>query len=144
DHLTDAGELTMTRWVSDGLRLVSLAQAVCDQRGWNVAERVAVVRQDRIATFIFKKAPFTAADISRLRAVATRLRFEILYAPGIAARDNMPPNEEVDGTATGDYPGLIEAADHQRFYQTYRQDITPTTDDRPFFFHTTKLKDQFD
>ena len=29
DHLTDAGMLTITRWVFDGLRLVSLAQEAC-------------------------------------------------------------------------------------------------------------------
>src|SRR5213076_532616 len=34
DHLTDRGLLTITRWVFDGLRLVSLAQAACDARGW--------------------------------------------------------------------------------------------------------------
>src|SRR5262249_6544961 len=28
------------------------------------------------------------------------------------------------------------------FYTSYRHDIRPTTDDRPFFFHTTKLQDQ--
>ena len=29
DHLTDNGLLTITRWVFDGLRLVSLAQDAC-------------------------------------------------------------------------------------------------------------------
>ena len=33
DHLTDDGVLTITRWVFDGLRLVSLAQAACERRG---------------------------------------------------------------------------------------------------------------
>jgi hypothetical protein len=44
---------------------------------------------------------------------------------------------------TADYPRLILAPDRQRFYDSYKQDIRPTTDDRPFFFHTTKLADQF-
>ena len=29
------------------------------------------------------------------------------------------------------------------FYASYPLDVTPTTDDRPFFFHTTKLRNQF-
>ena len=33
DHLTDSGFLTITRWVFDGLRLVSLAQEACEARG---------------------------------------------------------------------------------------------------------------
>jgi len=49
----------------------------------------------------------------------------------------------VDGTETADYPRLIRAANRVAFYDAYKQDIRPTTDDRPFFFHTTKLQDQF-
>ena len=33
DHLSDTGFLTITRWVFDGLRLVSLAQEACAARG---------------------------------------------------------------------------------------------------------------
>src|SRR5207247_1719066 len=50
----------------------------------------------------------------------------------------------VDGAATADYARLILAADREQFYAAYRSDVRPTTDDRPFFFHTTKLSNQFD
>lgn len=32
DHLTEGGMLSFTRWVADGLRLVTLAQAACEPR----------------------------------------------------------------------------------------------------------------
>ena len=60
DHLTDRGMLTITRWVFDGLRLVSLAQAACESRGCSAADHMAIVQQDRVATFLLKKTPFTA------------------------------------------------------------------------------------
>ena len=41
DHLTDDGVLTITRWVFDGLRLVSLAQEACEARGWDAADRAS-------------------------------------------------------------------------------------------------------
>jgi spermidine synthase len=141
DHLTDDGVLTITRWVYDGLRLVSLAQAACLQRGCQVADRLAVVRQDRVATFILKKSPFTQTDIARLQAAAEKLQFEILYAPGTPPGDTVR-DDEVDGMPTIDYPELIRAVDPSAFYAAYPKDVTPTTDDRPFFFHTTKLKNQ--
>jgi hypothetical protein len=152
DHLTDHGMLTITRWVADGLRLVSLAQEACAQRGWSAADRLAIVRQDRVATFLLKKTPFTAGEIAQLHAVAGRLGFDVLYAPGAteAAGDARPqfsrPAGEVivDGASTGDYARLILAPDREQFYAAYRSDIRPTTDDRPFFFHTTKIEDQFD
>src|SRR3954470_16748575 len=152
DHLSDDGVLTITRWVADGLRLVSLAQEACARRGWPAADRLAIVRQDRVATFLLKKTPFTAAEIRQLRTLSDRLGFDVLYAPGqtVAGAGGAPqftrPAGEVtvDGASTGDYARLILAADRQQFYDSYRSDIRPTTDDRPFFFHTTKIRDQFD
>jgi spermine/spermidine synthase len=157
DHLNDDGMLTITRWVADGLRLVSLAQAACEARGWPAAERLAIVRQDRVATFLLKKSRFTAAETARLRSVARELGFDVLYAPdatGAGATRSAAAGEAqftvpakdviVDGAATGDYARLILADDRAQFYASYRSDISPTTDDRPFFFHTTKLEHQFD
>jgi hypothetical protein len=154
DHLTDDGVLTITRWVADGLRLVSLAQEACARRGWPARDRLAIVRHENVATFLLKKTPFTSSEIAQLRAVAGRLEFDVLYVPGDGngetIADGVPQVSRpvgdviVDGASTGDYARLIVAADREQFYETYRSDIRPTTDDRPFFFHTTKIQDQFD
>ena len=155
DHLTDGGVLTITRWVFDGLRLVSLAQEACEARGWSAADRLAIVRQKDVATFLLKKMAFTTEEVIKLRTIASQLHFDVLYAPGPAGPggpgdpgglvgEAQPfPDEFVAGTQLGDYARLIRATDRHAFYASYPQDITPTTDDRPFFFHTTKLTDQF-
>ena len=130
DHLTDRGMLTISRWVFDGLRLVSLAQAACESRGCSAADHIAIVQQDRVATFLFKKTPFATDDVERLRATSADLGFTVLYAPGQTEANN-------------DYAKLVLAPDRQMFFEAYHHDVTPTTDNRPFFFHTTKIKDQF-
>jgi len=130
DHLTDGGMLTITRWVFDGLRLVSLAQAACETRGCSVPDQLAVVQQDRVATFILKKTPFTPEEVAQLRDESDTLGFTVLYAPG-------------QHEATNEYAQLVLAPDRQAFYASYGKDVRPTTDDRPFFFHTTKIRDQF-
>jgi hypothetical protein len=145
DHLTPAGVLTITRWVFDGLRLVSLAQAACAARGLDAARHLAIVRYDRVATFILKRSPFTADEVQRLQQVATDLGFSILYAPGLPppAVIEEPIEMRQTGTSAADYRRLILAGDRERFLATYPLDIRPTTDDRPFFFHTTRLRNQF-
>ena len=70
--------------------------------------------------------------------------FRVLYAPGVSPASDAGSEEVVDGTPPGDYAKLITASDRQRFYDDYPQDIRPTTDNRPFFFHTTKLEHQFE
>ena len=127
DHLTDDGVLTITRWVFDGLRLVSLAQEACEARGWSAADRLAIVRQNDVATFLLKKTPFTADEIAQLRDVAARLQFDVLYAAGPAppasrrigtSRHRTRP---IGGTQLGDYARLIRAPDRHAFYARTRR-----------------------
>ena len=89
DHLTDDGVLTITRWVLDGLRLISLAQAACESRGWDAAPRLAIVQHDRVATFLLKKTPFTGAEVARLRE---RIRPARLPGPVRARRQRIRPD----------------------------------------------------
>ncbi len=154
EHLKDNGLVTITRWVFDGLRLVSLAQEACAKHGWDAASRLAIVQQGKVATFILKKSPFLPEETHRLVSVAAALGFTVLYAPAagdappvapatIASRPEGPgPKDPGPATQPNDYARLILAPDRQQFYADYPLDIRPTTDDRPFFFHTTKLKDQ--
>jgi Spermine/spermidine synthase domain len=140
DRLTDDGMLSITRWVFDGLRLISLAQAACESRGIDAASRLAIVRHDRVATFLLKKSPFTESELARLHETSDRLGFQVLYSPTLDLSRNEA--EWVDGKNTADYARLIRATDRDRFYDEHENDITPTTDNRPFYFHSTKLKDQ--
>jgi hypothetical protein len=115
-HLSDRGFLSITRWVFDGLRLISLAQEACARVGCNAAAHLAVVQHDRVATFLLKKSPFTSEDTQRLRDTVARLGFTILYVPGQESTDN-------------DYARLILTPDRDAFYEAHRQDVRrqPTT-----------------
>ncbi len=146
DHLSDRGVLTITRWVFDGLRLVALAQEACAARGLRAADHLAIVQFDRVATFLLTREPFTPAEVARLQRSAGALGFTVLYAPGLVAlpADTARPREmQRSGTSAADYARLILTTDRHAFFARYPLDVRPTSDDRPFFFHTTKLKDQF-
>ncbi|HSK11509.1 MAG TPA: hypothetical protein VK911_18130 [Vicinamibacterales bacterium] len=146
DHLSDRGLLTITRWAVEGLRLVSLAQEACARRGLTAHDRLAIVQHGKVATFVLKREPFTPEEVRHLEALARTLQFTILYAPGVAAPETLAPTGpghwEAEAGAPNDYARLIAAPDRHAFYRSYPTDVTPTTDDRPFFFHNTKLKDQ--
>ena len=139
--------LTITRWVFDGLRLVSLAQEACARRGWDAADRLAVVQHEKVATFLLKKTPFTPRGG---RSTCAGLREPAVHRP-LRARPSRARASGADGRrALGGGRRRAErlrAADPARptatrSTATTRWTSRPTTDDRPFFFHTTKLKDQ--
>jgi hypothetical protein len=130
-HLSDRGVLSISRWVFDGLRLISLAQEAGAREGWNPADRLAIIQHDKVATFLLKKTPFTPAETAMLADTADRLGFAVLYLPGRTPR--------IFGDTRDDYARLLLAPDRRAFYRDYALDVTPTTDDRPFFFHTTRL-----
>ena len=142
DHLTDDGLLSITRWVFDGLRLVTLAQEACAARGLDAAQHLAIVRKDRVATFLLKRQPFTqtrrvcsASPTSSSSRSSTHLELCPAPLPLNLRRWTVPAR-------VSDYRELILAPDRERFLASYPIDIRPTTDDRPFFFHTTRLRDQ--
>ena len=132
DHLSDRGVLSVSRWVFDGLRLISLAQEAGARRGWNPADRLAIIQFDKVATFLLKKTPFTPDETRTLAGAARDLGFAVLYLPGHPI--------QTFGDTRDDYARLLQAEDRHAFYAAYPLDITPTTDDRPFFFNTTKLR----
>jgi spermidine synthase len=135
DHLTDDGVLSISRWMFDGLRLVSLAQEAFARRGVEAAPRIAIVRYDRVMTMLTKREPFRREEVEKLEAESRALGFEIVYLPGVTVT---PPA----AGPVGDFARLILASDRRAFYSGYPLDITPVGDDRPFFFHTTRLSSQ--
>jgi hypothetical protein len=126
DHLTDEGMLTVGRWYFEppqqAFRLVTIGTAALEQRGIaNPTQHFMVVRAGDTSTFIMKKSPFTGDEVARLRRVVDDLGFTMLYAPDVVDPDNW-------------FVRFFAAADRVKFFRDYPLDVSPTTDDRPFFF----------
>ncbi|HOU15650.1 MAG TPA: hypothetical protein PKZ84_21305 [Anaerolineae bacterium] len=143
EHLSDRGILTVSRWYlperpAETMRLVATGMA-----GWEAAgvtdprqHVVVVVRYvsgattEGLSTALFKREPFTEAEVAALLQKAADLEFTVIYAPGLQ------PTEEVGA--------LITAPDRAAFIADYPLDISPATDDRPFFFNLVLLGDLLD
>jgi hypothetical protein len=135
--------VNFSRWYyADGpaetLRLVSVGLQAWENQGVDdLSQHIIVLANltpDRIvdeglAGMLLKRTPFTDEEIAAIAERAEALEFEILYAPGISDAGDSPVAE------------FILADDRDEFIENYPLDISPATDNRPFFFSVVRLGD---
>ena len=137
-HLTDDGLLAITRWGFDppreSLRLISLGIDALGQIGEKEAWRHVIVSRQgstqgygALDTVLISRKPFTAVDIARARAIFAAGVQQPIYYPG-----SEMPNQFRD---------LLLSPNPAAYERNYTFDITPVTDDRPFFFYTVQPRD---
>ncbi len=138
-HLTDDGLIAFTRWGFDppreSLRLVSLAIEALKQVGENDAWRhVMVGRSGSVEgwgaqdTVLISRKPFTQADVDHAVAMLQASdRMEAVYLPGVEKHNP--------------FYDLLHSANPTEYERNYTFDITPVTDNKPFFFYTVQPRD---
>ncbi len=141
EHLSDRGVMSVSRWYdpsrpAETMRLLSTAMAgwrsagVSDPRpNLIVVGRPTSGSGEGLATMLIKRTPFTAEEIERAKAAAERLDVDLLYVPG------EEPDNEIGR--------FIAAEDQEAIIRRYPLDISPATDDRPFFFNLVRIGDLF-
>jgi hypothetical protein len=142
-RLTPTGVLSFSRWYiekepSEVYRLFALAigalrsQGVPEPRRHLFLARVPAPQhtgdpESGVGTLLVSPAPFSDGDLDRLEAICEQLRFEPVFSAR-HTRDEM-------------FTRLGETPDLAAFAAGYPKNIAPPTDDSPFFFHITRLRD---
>jgi len=138
DKLTPEGMLSIGRWEfkrpRETLRLFATILEALERRGAaQPNQHVAVVLEDlggsalQLGTALVKATPFTPAQVDSLGRLASAGKLRIAYAPGL------------DG-GISPFTDLALATDRSVFLDAYEFDVSPVTDDRPFFFFTGRWK----
>ncbi len=133
DHLSPDGIFTMSRWYhgdrpTETLRMTAVALTALEKLGIeNPAEHIAIVVRPEalIATLLVKRSPFTAEESDILLRVSQERGFVPLQIPNRVAE---PPVRD-----------LVYNQNRADFWDNYPADVSPTTDDKPYFFYTLRL-----
>jgi hypothetical protein len=93
---------------------------------------VFIGRNGPLAAFVFKRSPLTDEEVDRLSRRCRELSFTVVYSP---VTPSSPAPAEPDA-----YAQLVTTpyADLPAVYDASAVDISPSTDDRPFFFRPDK------
>jgi len=137
-HLTDDGMAAFTRWGLDppreSLRLVALAMVALREIGeTDPAAHIIVGREGSTKgwgaqdTVLVARKPFSAADIARARAAIAASDMQAVYLP--------------DARIPGQFTDLLRSSNPSAYERSYQYDISPVSDNQPFFFYTVQPRD---
>jgi hypothetical protein len=135
DRLAPDGVFTVSRWYAPGdlnetARLISLASAVLLDRGIaDPARHLFLANSGQVAALTLKLTPFEPGEVAVLRDVCERLRYSVLLSPG-----NAPGSEILRHILDADSRGTLH-----EYTSRLAFDLSPPTDDRPFFFNLLRL-----
>ena len=135
DRLTPAGVFTVSRWYAPGEvnetgRMVSLAVAALIEMGAAEPSRhVFLAASGRIATLVVSRAPLAPNYLGALDEAAAEMGYTVLASPGAS-------------TASPVLGRILASTDRARLHAVTAGlplDLTPPTDERPFFFNQLPL-----
>lgn len=142
DRLTPNGMLVVTRWLqmppSEWLRVFILAVTTLEERGLDPGQRIVGFRNFNTGVLLIKIQPFTEEELSTVRSFAKDRAFDVVYLPDISP-------EEVNKFAILEEPlyyqaftNYLNAESAEEWWKNYPYDISPPTDDHPFYGHYFK------
>jgi hypothetical protein len=127
-----------TRWGFDppreSLRLISLGMAALNQLGETQPWRHAIVGRGgsvkgwgALDTVLISRKPLGEAEIARAKGLFAAAGMEAVYLPGLDVHNQ--------------FRDLLLSPNPAEYQRNYTFDITPVTDNRPFFFYTVQPRD---
>jgi len=138
-RLTPKGVFTVSRWYEPGAvnetgRMVSLAVATALESGISDPRRhIFLTSSGRIATLILSRSPFAPHSLATLESAAAAMGYTVLLSPNAESASEVLRNVLASRTR----------AELDRYTATLELDLTPSTDERPFFFNQLPLYHPF-
>jgi len=144
-RLTPHGVLCVTRWIKypprDSLRLLGMGLTALEREGvTRPGDHLALIRSWSTTALFVSPSPFTAADITTVKKFCDEFSFDPVYFPGITPADSNRYNRLSEDLYFTLASKIIDRGTRTSIYRDYFYDISPPSDDRPFFYHYFKLK----
>ena len=151
EHLRPDGMIAITRWEfqqpREALRVISVAMQALHEMGVaNPAANFIVVSEGHLdadgipVVVLAKRTAFTAEEVSRVRGhMESHPKLALLYAPPDTPSATSSVEQAQYSASADSFTQLIQSNDPKRFAEHYPYDVSPVTDNAPFFFFTLKF-----
>ena len=151
EHLRPDGMIAITRWEfqqpREALRVISVAMQALHEMGVaNPAANFIVVSEGHLdadgipVVVLAKRTAFTAEEVSRVHGhMESHPKLALLYAPPDTPSVTSSVEQAQYSPSADSFTQLIQSNDPKRFAEHYPYDVSPVTDNAPFFFFTLKF-----
>jgi len=145
DHLNPDGYLSFTLYLipppRQELRLISTIISMLQDKGIPDPERhFMLIRSWGICTILVKKGSIGREEILTGSAFLKRCNFDWVYYPGITPEETNIYNLQSEPIYYRMASSLLNRERRNQFIREYLFDVSPVTDDRPFFHHYFKAE----
>jgi hypothetical protein len=120
---------------SESLRAIAIMVEALDQAGLNPDATLIVLRGIQTVTVIVRPAGWSHEKLVAIRAFAQNRKFDLVWLPDINESEINQFNRLPEPSLYLALDELFFTPDRAGFYQNYAYNISPSTDNRPFFFH---------
>jgi hypothetical protein len=136
-RLTTGGSLAITRWVKlpprDSLKVfASLVEAMELAGISNPEQRLIMIRSWQTSTVLAKKGEFTDKEIETVKSFCKQRSFDLVYHPGIE-ENQVNRFNVLSSPVFYQATQSILSEQRQSFFQRYKFNLQPATDDQPYF-----------
>lgn len=140
-RLDHRGILVVTRWLqeqpSECLRAAATLVTALEVNGVrDPGAHLIAVRSWSTMLLLASLEPLDAQDVALVRAQAERLAYDLVHVPGISADEVNRFNRLPQPVYYDAYQRLLQSSDRRAFFRSWPYDVSPATDDRPFFGNT--------
>jgi hypothetical protein len=141
-RLSPGGILVISRWLqvppSEWLRSFIVTVEALEQMGLSAEEHLVGFRTFNIGVLLVKATPFTDAEINLIKEFSRERAFDLVIAPGITLEDVNQFSILNEPLYFNAFQGYLTADSREEWLEEYPFEISPTTDDNPFFNHYFK------
>ena len=144
NSLRPGGILAITRWIKlpprGGLKIFATAVTALERAGVaDPGQQMVMIRGWNTSTLLLSNRVFSAGQIERLREFSSQRWFDLIHFPGIEAGEANRYNQ-LQQPWYFDAAQALLGADRDRFYEQYKFNVRPATDNRPYFFNFLKWR----
>ena len=139
-RLTDDGLFVVTRWLQDppseSVRAGALMVTALERAGvTDPGKHLLAFRSWSTMTLLASPAAYTESDLRLLVSTCERLGYDLVYYPGMCIEEANQHNLLPQPLYYAAFQELLHGESRRAFYAAQIYDVSPPSDDRPFYGH---------